>query len=59
MDQRGILLQNLERAQGKKLSRGEFAEEFLVSSLKARLSVSAHFGGDRSVASLTRDSEIF
>uniref|UniRef100_A0A8C0UCL0 protein-tyrosine-phosphatase n=1 Tax=Cyanistes caeruleus TaxID=156563 RepID=A0A8C0UCL0_CYACU len=29
MDQRGILLQNLERAQGKKLSRGEFAEEFL------------------------------
>ncbi|NWT61241.1 PTN22 phosphatase, partial [Erythrocercus mccallii] len=28
MDQRGILLQNLERAQGKKLSRGEFAEEF-------------------------------
>ncbi|XP_039941357.1 tyrosine-protein phosphatase non-receptor type 22 [Hirundo rustica] len=29
MDQRGILQQNLERAQGKKLSRGEFAEEFL------------------------------
>ncbi|NXB91693.1 PTN22 phosphatase, partial [Vidua chalybeata] len=29
MDQREILLQNLERAQGKKLSRGEFAEEFL------------------------------
>ncbi|XP_016159648.1 PREDICTED: tyrosine-protein phosphatase non-receptor type 22 [Ficedula albicollis] len=29
MDQRGILLQNLERAQGKKLSPGEFAEEFL------------------------------
>ncbi|XP_062365789.1 tyrosine-protein phosphatase non-receptor type 22 [Cinclus cinclus] len=29
MDQRDILLQNLERAQGKKLSPGEFAEEFL------------------------------
>ncbi|XP_051664655.1 tyrosine-protein phosphatase non-receptor type 22 [Manacus candei] len=29
MDQREILLQNLERAQGKKLNRGEFAEEFL------------------------------
>ncbi|XP_068029555.1 tyrosine-protein phosphatase non-receptor type 22 isoform X2 [Anomalospiza imberbis] len=29
MDQREILLQNLERAQGKKLSQGEFAEEFL------------------------------
>ncbi|NWZ68893.1 PTN22 phosphatase, partial [Acrocephalus arundinaceus] len=29
MDQREILQQNLERAQGKKLSRGEFAEEFL------------------------------
>ncbi|XP_031988783.1 tyrosine-protein phosphatase non-receptor type 22 [Corvus moneduloides] len=29
MDQREILLQNLERVQGKKLSRGEFAEEFL------------------------------
>ncbi|XP_066191736.1 tyrosine-protein phosphatase non-receptor type 22 [Sylvia atricapilla] len=29
MDQRGILLQNLERAQGKKSSRGEFEEEFL------------------------------
>ncbi|NWS96969.1 PTN22 phosphatase, partial [Mionectes macconnelli] len=29
MDQREILLQNLERAQGKKLNPGEFAEEFL------------------------------
>ncbi|KAI1230941.1 Tyrosine-protein phosphatase non-receptor type 22, partial [Lamprotornis superbus] len=29
MDQRSILLQNLQRAQGKKLSPGEFAEEFL------------------------------
>ncbi|XP_032936101.1 tyrosine-protein phosphatase non-receptor type 22 [Catharus ustulatus] len=29
MDQRSILLQNLERAQGKKLNPGEFAEEFL------------------------------
>nr|XP_054504959.1 tyrosine-protein phosphatase non-receptor type 22 [Agelaius phoeniceus] len=29
MDQREILLQNLERAQGKKLNKGEFAEEFL------------------------------
>ncbi|XP_071434983.1 tyrosine-protein phosphatase non-receptor type 22 isoform X1 [Pithys albifrons albifrons] len=30
MDQREILLQNLQRVQGKKLSRGEFAEEFLL-----------------------------
>ncbi|TRZ16876.1 hypothetical protein HGM15179_010189 [Zosterops borbonicus] len=29
MDQRGILLHNLERAQSKKSSPGEFAEEFL------------------------------
>ncbi|KAM6108223.1 tyrosine-protein phosphatase non-receptor type 22 [Pterocles gutturalis] len=29
MDQREILLQNLERAQGKKLNREEFVEEFL------------------------------
>ncbi|NXV42542.1 PTN22 phosphatase, partial [Uria aalge] len=29
MDQRQILLQNLERAQGKKLNREEFADEFL------------------------------
>ncbi|NXX14022.1 PTN22 phosphatase, partial [Podargus strigoides] len=29
MDQREILLQNLERAQGKKLNREEFADEFL------------------------------
>lgn len=37
MDQREILLQNLERARGKKLNREEFADEFLVSSLKAWL----------------------
>uniref|UniRef100_A0A8C4TUI9 protein-tyrosine-phosphatase n=1 Tax=Falco tinnunculus TaxID=100819 RepID=A0A8C4TUI9_FALTI len=29
MDQREILLQNLERAQGKKLNREEFVDEFL------------------------------
>lgn len=55
MDQRDILLQNLERAQGKKLNRGEFAEEFSVSSLKAWLSVPARVGGNRSVTSQTCD----
>lgn len=51
MDQREILLQNLERAQGKKLNREEFVEEFLVSSLKPRLCASVGFKGNRSVAS--------
>lgn len=37
MDQREILLQNLERAQSKKLNREKFAEEFLVSLPKAQV----------------------
>jgi len=51
MDQREILLQNLGRAQGKKLSREEFVDEFLVSLLKARLCLSVDFKGNRSVTS--------
>lgn len=47
MDQREILLQNLERAQGKKLNREEFVDEFLVSLLKARLCVSVDFKGEQ------------
>lgn len=31
MDQREILLQNLERAQSRKVNKEEFTEEFLVS----------------------------
>jgi len=33
MDQREILLQNLERAQSRKLNQEAFADEFLVSLL--------------------------
>lgn len=53
MDQREILLQNLERAEGKKLNREEFVDEFLVSLLKAQLCVSVDFNGNCSVASQT------
>lgn len=45
MDQREILLQILERAQGKKLNREEFVGEFLVSLLKARLCTSGDCKG--------------
>lgn len=45
MDQREILLQNLERTQSKKLNQEAFVEEFLVSLLKARFCVSIDLKG--------------
>lgn len=51
MDQREILLQNLERTQSKKLDQEAFVEEFLVSLLKAQFCVSIDFKGNCSVAS--------
>ncbi|XP_042656059.1 tyrosine-protein phosphatase non-receptor type 22 isoform X2 [Tyto alba] len=50
MDQREILQQNLERAQGKKLNREEFVDEFLAHDPEGS-PVSARFSGPPAVMS--------